>query len=200
MSNNQASTTRMVKAVMSSYADQITSVTTRHVMVGDCRQQTIVMLNATGWENGEHIHTFAVGAFPEAKVTLSPAGFLSISWPHVTAEMLAEADEMNRADDNATRFYLAARRVDLRRWLSPTYYLMSTPNDPWTKARRIRQMQARLAVLDAEVCTRVACDRFWPGDDQPEDVAAHVAEHLRLLRQESEAVTPPSSSGQHIHP
>jgi hypothetical protein len=181
MSNNQASTTRMVKAVMSSYADQITSVNTRHVMVGDCRQQTIVMLNVTGWENGKHIHTYAVGAFPEAKVTLSPAGFLSISWPHVTAEMLAEADEMNRADDNAERCYRAARRVDLRRWLSPTYRNAS-PVDEWTKARRIRQMQARLAVLDAEVCNNPEHESFWFGSEQGEDIDGHVAIHLAELR------------------
>ena len=83
------------------------------------------------------------------------------------------------ADDNATRFYRTVTRRTLLTWLSPDYQ-HATVVDAWTKARRLRQIQERLAVLDAELCTMVAHDVFE--DDKGEDVAGHVAEHLRLLR------------------
>jgi hypothetical protein len=87
-----------------------------------------------------------------------------------------QAHEMNDADDNATRSYRAARRVDLRRWLSPTY-ANASPVDPWTKARRTRQMQARLAKLDAEVCrTPGHFDTFGDPPNGDDHVAAHLAE------------------------
>jgi hypothetical protein len=97
------------------------------------------------------------------------------------AQLEAEAHEMNRADDNAARAYYAARRVDLRRWLSPTYENAS-PVDPWTKARRTRQMQTELAGRDAEVCNDPTHDQFWWGSEQGEDIKSHTALHLAELR------------------
>lgn len=95
------------------------------------------------------------------------------------AQAEAEAHRANDADDNAARTYRTVTRRDLHMWLSPTYQHATTV-DTWTKARRLRQMQERLAVLDAELCTMIAHDVFE--DENGEDVAGHVAEHLRLLR------------------
>jgi hypothetical protein len=177
--NVQAQTTRIVKAALSAYADQISTVTTRWVGKPTCDQQTIVMLNAAGRDNGGTVHAFAVAVFGECKVTLSPAGFVSIAWPGAAE---CEAHEMNRADDNAARWYRATPTVHLRRWLA-NKVRVGNAVDSWTRARRIRQMQIELAGRQAELC-RVA-EHFDAFGDPPNDNAvAHTAEHLRLLRSE----------------
>lgn len=94
----------------------------------------------------------------------------------------AEAYEMNRADDNAARAYRVMRTADLQSGIhagrSPHAVL-----DDWTRARRVRLMQAELAVRQAELCTMAEhFDAF--GDAPHDDATGHVAEHLRLLRGE----------------
>lgn len=79
--NEQAEATRTVKEVLSAWADGITTVRTAWRGRPNCERQTFVLLNAAGQEEAEAIHAFAVGAFSECKVTLSPAGFLDIAWP-----------------------------------------------------------------------------------------------------------------------
>jgi hypothetical protein len=90
------------------------------------------------------------------------------------SNLVEAAHSMDRADRNAQRYYRAARTVDLRRWLSPTYENAS-PVDPWTKARRTRLMRAELASRDAELCrSHDHYDRFGGAN---ENVASHVAAH-----------------------
>jgi hypothetical protein len=190
--NAQAQATRTVKATLDAYADQVGSVNTRWVGQPTCDQQTVIFLNASGWENAETIHTFVVGAFDECKVTLSGAGFISIAWP---GKAETEAHEMDRADRNAERYYRAARTVDLRAWLMPPVSKAASAADAWTRGRRTRQMQAELASREAELCVMPEHDHL---DDSARcDVAAHVAAHLAMLT--SRAVRVNQSDGVDTH-
>jgi len=172
------SATTLVKGVLR-HLDGIRAVNSHQQ--ADCLSTT-VHLDGTDADHRTALH-YLRGAFDDCEVTghLSTR-FIGIAYRAPGAGRLAldDAYEMHRADENAERSYRAARRVDLRRWLSPTYENAS-PVDAWTKARRRRQMQNRLAVLDAEVCTNVEHDRFWFGSERGEDIEAHVAEHLAEL-------------------
>jgi hypothetical protein len=83
------------------------------------------------------------------------------------------------ADENAQRCYRVATVGDLYSWLSPV------PNgqfaDTWLVRRRVDLMRRELAKRQAERC--MSTDHFGRfGDDAAQDVAGHVAKHLRLLR------------------
>jgi hypothetical protein len=102
----------------------------------------------------------------------------------VMLEIEDEAYALDTLDANAARYYHAARTVDLRRWLgSWEEYADAHPEiGAWEKGRRVRQMQAELAVRDAELCRRDDHDHFGFGTEQGEDAAGHVAAHLAELR------------------
>lgn len=167
--------TTLVKSVLKGM-DGIGEVHSRYSPKG---VQTIVYLTASA--NFDAALIFLRGAFADVVVRGSETGFISISFrPWSIEQDEIEAHSIDHADRNARRCYRAARDVDLRRWLSPTYENAS-PVDPWTKARRTRQMQTELASRDAELCRRDDhFDRFGFGETN-EDVAGHVAAHLAEL-------------------
>jgi hypothetical protein len=171
------SATDLVRRVLAGFS--IEGVTEVHSRRSPNGLQTIVFLDSAA--DGDTVLTYLTGAFGDIKVAGHlGSNFISLAFRSMNITAAEElAYEVKRADDNAARYYHAASTGDLHRWLSPTYSDV-TWVDAWTKGRRISQMQRELAVRHAELCTDIRHDVFE--DERGEDVASHVAEHLRKLR------------------